>query len=432
MKKFTSLLIGVSLALAGVAFAQQTEESPAAGGKKGKEKTTEQAEPKTPKTQGATTGAEQGTGTGHKGKAKAESSVSATGAGTGTGAQTGAGATTETGAKGKHGRAKAETSTTGTGNESATGASGQTGAGATTETGAGAGKGKHGRAKAETSAATGASGTGASAEAGASASVAPGGKKAGHEKGMKAGAGAGVNAKASVAPSASAAPTVAASASAAPSVAATGATGGTGAVGATGQQTTGANANVATGGGATAHVEKQKVEQVKQQAQTIKQQNVNFKAQPRPDRAPAVTFSVNYRIAGSERWSGPQYEVFRTYHPERHDRGWYHSRYQRVELIAGGYYFWNNGYWYPAWGYDPGQEYYAYDAPIYVGHRAEPPDRVIADVQAELQQMGYYRGEVDGLLGPLTRQALTAYQADNGLQITAVIDEPTLNSLDMG
>jgi peptidoglycan hydrolase-like protein with peptidoglycan-binding domain len=40
---------------------------------------------------------------------------------------------------------------------------------------------------------------------------------------------------------------------------------------------------------------------------------------------------------------------------------------------------------------------------------------VIADVQGVLQQMGYYKGEVDGLLGPLTREALTAYQADQGL-----------------
>jgi hypothetical protein len=32
----------------------------------------------------------------------------------------------------------------------------------------------------------------------------------------------------------------------------------------------------------------------------------------------------------------------------------------------------------------------------------------------------------------LTRQALTAYQSDNGLYSTAVIDEPTLNALGMG
>jgi len=133
-----------------------------------------------------------------------------------------------------------------------------------------------------------------------------------------------------------------------------------------------------------------------------------------------------------ERWQGPQYEVYRSYRPERHDRGWYSSHYPRVELIAGGYYYFNNNYWYPAWGYDPGHEYYAYDAPIYSGKHAEPPDKVIADVQAALQEMGYYKGEVDGLIGPLTRDALTKYQTENGMTVTAVIDEPTLDALGMG
>jgi hypothetical protein len=169
-----------------------------------------------------------------------------------------------------------------------------------------------------------------------------------------------------------------------------------------------------------------------QQVQQIKSQHANFRAQPKPQQVPAVTFNQSYRIQGSEQWQGPQYEVFRSYHPERHDQGWYRSHYNRVELIGGGYYFWNNGYWYPAWGYNPSAEYYAYDGPIYVGQRAEPPDQVIADVQAVLQQMGYYRGEVDGLLGPLTREALTAYQADQGLATTAAIDQPTLDSLGMG
>jgi len=168
-----------------------------------------------------------------------------------------------------------------------------------------------------------------------------------------------------------------------------------------------------------------------QVVQEIRQQHQNFRAQPRPDRVPAVTFQSDYRIQGSDRWQGPQYEVYRSYHPERHDRNWYHSRYQRVELVGGGYYYWNNGYWYPAWGYSPQEEYYAYDAPIYVGQRAEPPDRVIADVQAALQKMGYYKGEVDGLLGPLTREALVGYQSDQGLTATAVIDEPTLAYLGM-
>jgi hypothetical protein len=47
-------------------------------------------------------------------------------------------------------------------------------------------------------------------------------------------------------------------------------------------------------------------------------------------------------IEGSEHWQGHQYEVFRSYHPEWHDAGWYHSRYPNVTLIAGGYYFFNN------------------------------------------------------------------------------------------
>ena len=386
MKKITGLLIAVSLALAGAAFAQPTaEESPAAGGKKqGKEQTTQQAEPKAPK--------------GARGERAAKSEAGANQSG----------ATTEPGmgkGKGKGRGAKAETSATGaTGTE--TGVNAQTGAGATTtETGK---KGKRGRAKTETSAATGATGTGASTEAGASAS-------APMETGKKGKKGRGANAAASVAPSM--APTTAATA--APTVAATGAMGATGG---TGNATlTKEQGRVGRGG--------KKVEA--QQVQQIKQQHANFKAQPKPNVAPAVTYNQNYRIAGAESWQGPRYEVFRSYHPEWHDQGWYHSHYGQVVLIAGGWYFLNRGYWYPAWGYDQSAAYYPYDGPIYVGHRAEPPDRVIASVQAELQEMGYYTGEVDGLLGPLTRQALRDYQADHGLMVTEAIDEPTLDALEL-
>jgi Putative peptidoglycan binding domain len=253
------------------------------------------------------------------------------------------------------------------------------------------------------------------------ASVAPGGK---HQAGQR---GKGKNApveNAKISPSATPATAAAAGATPATKLSATPATAATVSaaptVAAAGQQ----NAQGNTG----AKAKKPDPQQVQQ----IKSQHTNFKAQPRPEKVPAVTFNQSYRIEGSDRWQGPQYEVFRSYHPERHDQGWYRSHYNRVELIGGGYYYWNNGYWYPAWGYNPSSEYYAYDGPIYVGHRAEPPDQVIADVQGVLQQMGYYQGEVDGLLGPMTREALTAYQADQGLTTTAAIDEPTLDSLGMG
>ncbi|MEO7932354.1 MAG: peptidoglycan-binding protein [Chthoniobacterales bacterium] len=161
----------------------------------------------------------------------------------------------------------------------------------------------------------------------------------------------------------------------------------------------------------------------------IKTQHATFRAEPKPDRVPTVTFTQHRQLEGSDQWQGEKYGVYRSYRPERHDEGYYRKHYQRVELISGGYYYYNEGYWYPAWGYDNSHEYYAYDAPIYAGHRAEPLDRVIADVQAILQEQGYYTGEVDGLLGPLTREALVGYQGDNGLYRTAVIDEPTLSSL---
>ncbi len=118
-----------------------------------------------------------------------------------------------------------------------------------------------------------------------------------------------------------------------------------------------------------------------QKVQQIRQEHANFRATARVDIAPAVTFTPNYRIQNSDRWQGPQYEVYRSYRPERHDQAYYRSHYQRVELIAGGYYYFNNNYWYPAWGYSPREEYYAYDAPIYAGKHSEPPDKVIADVQ---------------------------------------------------
>jgi hypothetical protein len=162
--------------------------------------------------------------------------------------------------------------------------------------------------------------------------------------------------------------------------------------------------------------------------QKIQAQHKNFKAQPKTAIS-SVQFNPNHRIAAAQNWTGPQYEVFRTYQPQWHDRSWWSSRYTTLSLIAGGWYFWDAGYWYPAWGYDESAAYYPYDGPIYVGSNPRPFDQVVADVQAVLQEQGYYTGEIDGLVGPLTRDALAAYQQAAGLPPTASIDQPTLESL---
>jgi len=59
--------------------------------------------------------------------------------------------------------------------------------------------------------------------------------------------------------------------------------------------------------------------------------------------------------------------------------------------VLGGWWYWNAGYWYPAWGYNP-YGWYSYDGPIYTGYADRTPDRIIEDVQLALQQQGYYAG----------------------------------------
>ena len=147
-------------------------------------------------------------------------------------------------------------------------------------------------------------------------------------------------------------------------------------------------------------------------------------------RIQSTTFHPNYRIQGSENWQGQNYVAFHNYRGEWHDQGWWHNHYNRIVLISGGWYFWNAGYWAPAWGYDTHASYYPYNGPIYAYNNL-PPDQVIANVQSTLQAQGYYRGEIDGMLGPMTRAALASYQGDHGLYTTEAIDEPTLDSLGM-
>jgi hypothetical protein len=156
----------------------------------------------------------------------------------------------------------------------------------------------------------------------------------------------------------------------------------------------------------------------------------NLATNTRPTKFAAVNFQQGRRIQGSQNWQGRNYWAFRNYRSAWHDRGWWRNHYNnRVVFVYGGWYAWNAGYWIPAWGYAP-NAYYAYDGPIY-GYNNLPPDQVVANVQAALQAEGYYQGEVDGLLGPLTRGAIADYQRDHGLYMTSAIDQSTLESLGM-
>src|SRR6266566_6603053 len=138
----------------------------------------------------------------------------------------------------------------------------------------------------------------------------------------------------------------------------------------------------------------------------------------------------NVRITNSWRgdaFRGQRYATFRNYQRQWHDRSWWRSHYNRIIFVNNGWYYWNAGYWFPAWGYAPSVTY-VYDGPIY-GYHGLSPDQVTVNVQEQLARAGYYDGPIDGMLGPMTREAIAAFQADNGLAITSAIDEPTLATL---
>ena len=87
-------------------------------------------------------------------------------------------------------------------------------------------------------------------------------------------------------------------------------------------------------------------------------------------------------------------------------------------------YYWNNhNYrWYEnGWliidgGYDP---YYSQTG------------STVSRVQSRLADRGYYQGQIDGDIGPGTRNAILNYQSDNGLRVTGRINDSLLASLQL-
>jgi hypothetical protein len=147
-------------------------------------------------------------------------------------------------------------------------------------------------------------------------------------------------------------------------------------------------------------------------------------------------FARPNQFAGGHWRSGQHWRnyhaLYSGYHRSWHDRGWWRGHYNRVVFVGGNYWggnwYWDGGYWFPAWGYEPGYSAYVYDGPIFA-YANLPPDQVVVNIQEALQDQGYYAGEIDGQLGQQTRDALAAYQRDHNLELTAAIDEATVQAL---
>lgn len=157
-------------------------------------------------------------------------------------------------------------------------------------------------------------------------------------------------------------------------------------------------------------------------------QSLDLPEQQQKARVTSGTFQATSpnNLRNSNRQS--YFDALRRCPRERHDCNWWRQHCTTIVLVRTGYYYLDAGYWYPAFGYDPGYDYYDYDGPIYT-YGNLLPDQVIANVQKALRELGYYTGPVTGSLGSGTRAALANFQRDYGLIITGAIDEPTVASL---
>jgi hypothetical protein len=90
-------------------------------------------------------------------------------------------------------------------------------------------------------------------------------------------------------------------------------------------------------------------------------------------------------------------------------------------------YRWFNNAWYII---DPNP--YVYYSPGYNGPSEYNTDTIGVQVQQDLAHDGYYNGPIDGVVGPGTQTAISAYQSANGLPVTGAIDQNLLNSLNGG
>ena len=96
-------------------------------------------------------------------------------------------------------------------------------------------------------------------------------------------------------------------------------------------------------------------------------------------------------------WNQNQHYYWNRHHYRWYDGGWL--------IIDGGYtpYYPNTGYLYGS--------------------------SIVSNVQARLTDLGYYRGPIDGDIGPITRDAIASYQSDYGLSVTGRINTVLLHSL---
>jgi hypothetical protein len=140
--------------------------------------------------------------------------------------------------------------------------------------------------------------------------------------------------------------------------------------------------------------------------------------------------------AGGQRWSGRNWSG-RNWSGRNWNGNWRHHHGHNKVIFIGGFGFpswWGWGYPYYGYGYGYPYGYYGYGYPYGYGYGygdygysngyeygygsggqyGSATRSRVAELQRRLARAGYYRGSVDGILGPQTRRAIRAYEQDHG------------------
>jgi Putative peptidoglycan binding domain len=137
---------------------------------------------------------------------------------------------------------------------------------------------------------------------------------------------------------------------------------------------------------------------------------------------------------------------------ERHDAANWHREWDRrhAHFFHNRFFVFDDGFWFGLdsgffpWDYYPyyAYDYYPYDyypgyytdvEPYYYdeGVYSDAPmhDPAVNAVQTKLTRLGYYKGPVDGVFGPTTRDAVAKYQMAKHLDVSGSLSPNTLQSL---
>ena len=116
--------------------------------------------------------------------------------------------------------------------------------------------------------------------------------------------------------------------------------------------------------------------------------------------------------------------------------GGYYGGYPYYGSYYSGYPYYGSSYY---GGYPYGSSYYPYgynnnyygsSYPYsYNQYSNRDYDAVVIRVQRGLARAGYYRGPIDGVIGPRTRYAILAYERNHGLPAEGVIDNRLLRTM---